>query len=190
MGINPIRIMGNWDEGYALDIHTIKSTPIGQDMYGHMKYDTERSEMGELLYGFKYKGIYDNLQGILNLAKPFLDKWEALKTVDIVLPVPASKERDYQPAVEIAKSIAAYLNVSYTDEVLRKITEKQSKDMDRDKKEMRGAIIAVKKVKKPHTVLLVDDLYSTGETLKECVRVLKQDKKIGRIYVLTMTKTR
>ena len=24
MGINPIRIMGNWDEGYALDIHTIK----------------------------------------------------------------------------------------------------------------------------------------------------------------------
>ena len=55
---------------------------------------------------------------------------------------------------------------------------------------MRGAIIAVKKVKKPHTVLLVVDLYSTGETLKECVRVLKQDKKIGRIYVLTMTKTR
>jgi competence protein ComFC len=61
MGINPIRIIGNWDEGYALDIHTITSTPIGQDIYRHMRYDTKRSEMGELLYGFKYKGIYENL---------------------------------------------------------------------------------------------------------------------------------
>jgi predicted amidophosphoribosyltransferase len=59
--------------------------------------------------------LWVNYTPAVTLAKPFLDKWEILKTVDIVLPVPASKERDYQPAVEIAKSIAAYLNVSYTD---------------------------------------------------------------------------
>lgn len=29
MSINPIRIYGNWDEGYALDIHTKYSNPIG-----------------------------------------------------------------------------------------------------------------------------------------------------------------
>ncbi len=29
--INPIKLSGNWTEGYALDIHTIDSTFIGYD---------------------------------------------------------------------------------------------------------------------------------------------------------------
>lgn len=190
MSINPITIKGNWDEGYALDIHTISSDPIGEDVYGHMQYSTVRSEMGELLYKFKYKGKYDILQNILDLAKPFLDHWSVLNSVDIILPVPPSTQRIYQPAVEIAQAIAEYLNISFSDKILQKITDGKSKDMTRSNKNLTGSIIALLKAKKPHEILLVDDLYSTGATLEECVRVLRQDELLKRIYVLTMTKTR
>jgi len=147
MSISPIKLVGNWDEGYALDRHIISSTPIGEDIYGHMQFDTKRSEMGELLYWFKYKGKYDNLDKILDLAKPFLDEWMVLKNVDIILPVPPSKQRNYQPATEIAQAIAEYLNIYFTDEVLIKVTNEQSKNMDKSQKDLHGSIITTKKPK-------------------------------------------
>ena len=55
MTINPIRLVGNWTEGYSMDVHTIRSIYLGVDEYGHSKYDTTRSEIGELLYQLKYK---------------------------------------------------------------------------------------------------------------------------------------
>lgn len=50
--IHPIPLYGVWDIGYALDVHTIKSIPIGEDAYGHLHFDNTRSEIGELLYQF------------------------------------------------------------------------------------------------------------------------------------------
>jgi len=40
MGINPIRLIGNWDDGYALDKHILQSILLGEDNYGHMLFDT------------------------------------------------------------------------------------------------------------------------------------------------------
>lgn len=155
-----------------------------------MHFETKRSELGELLYGFKYKGEYNNLKKIMDEITPFLDEWSVLKTIDILMAVPPSIQRPFQPVTEIAKAMAMYLNVSITDQVLQKITNEQSKNMDRNHKDLSGSIISTKKAKRPFNMLLVDDLYSTGGTISECVRILKQDKNLQKIYVLTMTKTR
>lgn len=190
MKINPIKLIGEWDEGYALDRHTISSIPLGEDVYGHMQFETRRSELGELVYGLKYKGKYNDLQNIMDGIKPFLDEWSVLKTIDVILPVPPSIQRQYQPVTEIAQAIATYLNVSFTDQVLRKSSDEQSKNMERDNKELSGTIISIKKAKRPFNILLVDDLYSTDGTITECVRILRQDPNLQQIYILTMTKTR
>ncbi len=47
--IHPKRISGSWDEGYVLDLHTISSTLIGHNEFGHPEFDTVRSELGELV---------------------------------------------------------------------------------------------------------------------------------------------
>ncbi len=53
--INPKKIKSDQFEGYTLDIHTISSDFLGYDGYGHAQFDTQRSEMGELLYRLKYQ---------------------------------------------------------------------------------------------------------------------------------------
>ena len=190
MKINPLEIVGNWDKGFVLDKHIISSTPKGENVYGHMEYETVRTELGELVFQLKYRNRYECIDKILEAIEPFLDNCLELNEVDIVIPVPPSKIRDFQPVEELACAVAEYLNVSYTNEVLEKVITEQSKDMSRIEKSLSGSIIKRLNATKPHTVLLIDDLYSTGETLKECVKLLKTDPLLEKIYVLVMTKTR
>lgn len=192
MSINPIKLIGNWDEGYALDRHTVSSIPVGEDVYGHMQFHTVRSNMGELLFHFKYRNKHDSLDEIIQLAKPFVLNWRALKTVSAVIPAPSSNmNRMYQPAYEIAREIAELLDVRYFDNVLKKDTTICAKNLSGEQKhQINGSIIKLQEAKCPHNMLIVDDLYESGSTLRECVNVLRTDKNIKHIYVLTMTKTR
>lgn len=191
-GVNPINLPGIWNKGYALDTHTIYCIPIGENEYGHMQFDTKRSEIGELLYQFKYQNAYDNLNAIIDLVKPFLSRWEDLTTVTSVLPAPSSNHyRKYQPVFEITQEIASFLKINYYNDVLIKNTEIQAKNLAAGSKNLiSGTIIQSKKAIRKCDILLVDDLYDTGTTLTECVKVLRKDSNIGNIYVLTMTKTK
>jgi len=189
MGINPFEIDGNWNKGYVLDRHILKSVPKGENVYGHMQFDTTRTELGELLYQFKNQGKYDCINDIMELVKPFLDSWKELKEVDIVLPVPSTKFRSYQPSEEIAQEVAKHLNVNYLSNVLENVGSTQAKNIPKTKRSLKGSIKTTIKATKPHTILLVDDLFDTGSTISECVSVLKEDPKLKKIYVLAMTKT-
>ena len=63
-GINPIRLVGAWTEGYALDHHILSSTYMGEDVYGHPLFDTTRTKLGEMLFQFKYRYKHDQLDSI------------------------------------------------------------------------------------------------------------------------------
>lgn len=146
MSINPIKLLGNWDDGYAMDIHVISSDYLGIDGYSHPQYDNKRSDIGELLYQYKYKNVQKNIDKIIYLVIPFLDQWNVSKSVDIVISAPSSKKnREYQPAVEIARRIAKHLNIPFMDDVLRKETDEQSKNMEKSQKKLTGTIVAVKR---------------------------------------------
>jgi len=190
MSIKPIEIKGNWDKGFVLDMHVLKSTPKSENVYGYMEYDTVRTELGELVFQLKYRNMYNNIHKILDMIKPFLDDFAELKEVNVVLPVPPSKVRDYQPVEELARTIADYLGIACTGDVLENISIQQSKDMDKSTKCLKGSIVKKLDAKKPHTALLIDDLYCTGNTITECVSALRTDPLLNKIYVLIMTKTR
>ena len=184
MSINPIRLHGNWDEGWALDTHVVSSEHDGDDAF-----HTTRSRIGELTYQLKYRNV-NTIEEIVALAAIFFDKWEVLREVDVIMPAPPSKVRDIQPVFGIAHSIAEKYKITYRDDVLLKSSEAESKNMAGAKRLLTGSITVLKKTKKVRNILLIDDLYSTGATLRECVERLQQNYSAGKVYVVTMTRNK
>ena len=52
INLNPQEIHGNWRAGYALDFHTVSS-----HLLPDRTYDTERTEIGELVFQVKYRCV-------------------------------------------------------------------------------------------------------------------------------------
>ncbi len=189
--INPIRLHGKWDLGFALDTHVIESIPLGEDAYGHLRFESTRSPIGELLYQFKYNGRYDNLTEIVDTIKSFLSTQPEMQNIETILPVPPTKARSYQPTFEIAQALAKELKVFYCNDVLENYSQIEAKGLSADEKyQLVGAIVKKKPATRKHSTLLIDDLYQTGTTLNQCTSLLRDDPLVDKIYVLTITKTK
>ncbi len=185
--LNPTRIYGAWDEGVVLDNHMLKSVFLGYNENGKEKFENTRTEIGELIYKFKYQKDKSSLSKIIDLVKDILEKWNLKEKVDIIIPVPPSnKTRDYQPVFEIAREIAKVLDKECKTDILSKESNLQVKDGYN----ISGTIKQNKKLERKTNILIIDDLYSTGATLNEVCKTLKQDKNVGKIYCLVMTKTK
>jgi competence protein ComFC len=48
-------VKGPWTAGIGLDWHTTGSQLIGEDESGQLIFETQRSEIGELLYQLRYR---------------------------------------------------------------------------------------------------------------------------------------
>lgn len=185
--INPVRIYGTWDEGIVLDNHMLKSVFLGYDEKGKEIFENTRTELGELIYKFKYQHKKNSLEKIITLIRDILDKWNIKEKIDIIIPVPPSnKKRKYQPVFEIANAIAEYLEKENRTDIIFKENDIQAKDGNN----INGTIKQYKKLDKICNVLVIDDLYSTGQTLNEVCKVRREDINIKNIYCLVMTKTK
>jgi predicted amidophosphoribosyltransferase len=97
-----IEIRGRWKKGFAHDVHTLGSVYMGVDEYGHVRWDTTRSEMGELVYQLKYNGDTSAISKIVDL----LGKYKGLETMDAIIPIPSTnKSRVTQPVYAIAREL-------------------------------------------------------------------------------------
>lgn len=190
--INPILLRGLWKEGYALDHHTLSSEYLGVDEWGHDRFNTTRSDIGQLVYDLKYKSDISKADEIIDLIGPFLTNWDISNKIDCIIPIPPSKkERLFQPVIEISKRISAFLKKPVSFDLIEKSNSIQSKDLGTTEKDkIDGSITKNRTFKKVVSILLIDDLYQTGRTLNETARILKSDPNVQNIYVLTMTKTR
>ena len=103
--IRPMRIPGRWREGYVLDYHTIGSSFLGHDEYGHPVFDTKRTEVGELLFQLKYRSETSALDELAEAAAQFLASWDP--GIEIIIPVPPSRSyRPVQPVIALSEEIS------------------------------------------------------------------------------------
>lgn len=141
---NPLKLNGIWNEGYALDYHTVSSEYLGEDPFGNKIFDNTYTEVGNLLHRMKYNGKENHSFDILNLCIPFLDEWLKNKQIDCILPIPPSKERIAQPTIMIAEAIAKHYNIPCVNDVLHKNSKAPSKTMTKESKDLTGTIDVLK----------------------------------------------
>ena len=196
VNISPQKIVGVWDMGFVLDLHTKSSTLLGYDEFGHEVFDTKRSELGELLYKLKYKGDKSVLNDILNCVMEFLQmEWKIINSLNLIVPMPPSNtSRPTQPVIDLARGISSKTGIKLAEDALVKIKETpQLKDIHayQQRIDILGGVFKTKKsVTQGKTLLLLDDLYRSGATLNVASEVLHQQGDARAIYVLALTKTR
>jgi competence protein ComFC len=183
-------IIGAWRSGYALDLHTLTSTYVGDDEYGHPRFDTRRSELGDLLYQLKYNSDRTTVEKIAEAAAAFLGQWKP--GIDLLVPVPPSTARSAPPVALIAQSLSQRIGVPVIDCVKRIRDVQQLKDvsdLDERLKLLEGLHAVDKGAVNGRGVLLFDDLYRSGATLNAITKALYEGGA-KEVFALTITRTR
>ncbi|HAP67637.1 MAG TPA: hypothetical protein DCQ99_07645 [Nitrospinae bacterium] len=111
--------------------------------------------------------------------------------VHVPLHVKRLKERGYDQAYILAEGIGRGLNipVSYGNLVRTRYTAPQVSLSGSERMEnVKGAFLVIDTSGiKDKSILLIDDVFTTGATIKECVKVIKK-AGAGKVYVLTFAK--
>jgi len=187
----PRRLFDNWKEGFALDLHTLESIPLGYDEYGHLRFETRRSGIGEALYRLKYRRDISEVPNIAEAAREFLQLWQP--PVDILVPVPPSATRPVQPVIALATAIAEATKLPTVDAIERTRDAPQLKeiyDLDERLKVLDGLHRARPGTVKDKRILLFDDLYRSGATMNAISKALTETGGAVEVFVFAITRTR
>ena len=187
-----IELKGNWKSGYAFDLHSLYSLYLGDNGYGRPTYDTKRTVMGDAVYKLKYQYDKQQLLKIKDLLQDDPNFLAFIQNIDIILSIPPTIKRDFQPVTEIAKQIAKTFQKSFLENVLSSTNTQQMKNVPTEKKYKTisdTVTIDFSKLNKNLHYLIIDDLYDSGSTLKAYVDKFVQNG-YDKVSVFTLTKTR
>ncbi|MBC8204402.1 ComF family protein [bacterium] len=190
MNINPIKIEGNWRYGWALDLHTVESTLLPDG-----SFDTKRTDLGEFLYQIKYRSNINLIISVSVIAADFIRKLDVFPYLASIIPIPPSDlNRPFQPVFEITIELGKRLNlpapIDYLIKVRKTTPLKCLEDHNSRHDQLKDAFTVKDQRFKGKYVLLFDDIYRSGETLRSATEVLYNNGLVSRVFVLTLTKTR
>ncbi len=140
-----------------------------------------------LLFVFKFQPHITDIRGVLIdlFYEGFIQSEAFYRHVSkdaLIMPIPLSgakfRSRGYNQAALLAKGVAKKTQLHFLDGLKRvKHTESQvGKDREERKRNIRGALSLQKKLEpfiQGKTVFLVDDIVTSGATLREAAGVLK-----------------
>ena len=170
----------------------------------------------ELMYIFKYEGQIRELildykfneksymyKTFVNFLLKNKKIFENIKKYDKIIPVPISKkrykERGYNQSLLIAKEISMQISYETNNNIKLELVNncliktkniiEQSKLNKEDRQHNIQGVYTLKNgsILTNKSILLIDDIYTTGSTLNECSRVLQQAKP-NKIGVLVLAK--
>ncbi|WP_272699434.1 ComF family protein [Desulfovibrio sp. Fe33] len=166
--------------------------PPWDELYFHGPY---AGRMRELIIGYKFGNRYDRNRLLATLG---IEAFEArrARTPDAVVPVPLHGRRlawrGFNQSAEIARGLARRLKRPLLLDGLertRNTPPQTSFGFKERQTNIKGAFAANPDRVEGRRVLLVDDVYTTGSTLRECARTLLHAGCAG-VDVLVLARTK
>lgn len=193
MNVRAMKIPGRWRDGFALDFHSVSSTYLGDDEYGHPQFDTNRTELGELLYRLKYQSDTSVIAEIVDPIATFIESsWKP--SLELIIPVPPSRARSHQPVLLLAEALGKRLNIPVTTHCVRRVREipelKNVYDYDERLRLLEDAHTIDPSRVKDRRILLFDDLYRSGATMNAITVALYDQGSAAEVFALAVTRTR
>jgi ComF family protein len=144
---------------------------------------TRRSTVQSILHEIKYRGNTSTARYMGRMMGRSLEKAHPFNTIDAIIPLPLFPERErqrgYNQAALIAEGIAAIMMVPIRKDLLIRMhaTGTQTKRSRTERWEnVRSAFgLRVENALEGKTILLVDDVATTGATLEAAAQVLVRE---------------
>lgn len=143
-------------------------------------FDYGENAMSKLIKMFKYNyllEIADIFKKIITDAK-FNDTWSDFIIISVPLHARRERERGFNQSEIIAKLFAEKLGLGINKNLHRVIYTAQQAKLSGEQRRanLKNAFVFSSEGKAaPEKVLLVDDVFTTGATMQECARVLKNN---------------
>jgi len=172
--------------------HKFTDSNLITDFYSHLIFEKE-SEIQTLIHSLKYKGkfLVGQMLGMLiaKEARNKINSWHC----DVIIPIPLhplkKATRGYNQAYFISKGISKTLGLPILKNGIKRIkmTKTQTKlNAIQRKENMHGAFkIRRKNIIHNKNILLVDDVITTGATVKECAKSLVKNNA-SKVFALSV----
>ena len=154
-----------------------------------------KGEIRKLILDYKFNNKKYLYLLFSNILADVLYEYIKEITIDYIVPVPISfnryKERGYNQSYLISKRISQTLHIKLLrfSLIKTKNNKRQSELCEKDRVDNVKNVYKVfrKNLLKNKVVLLIDDIYTTGNTLNECSKILKK-ANVSTIIALTIAK--
>ena len=150
--------------------------------------------LSEIIRYFKYRD-FQKLGPIL--AEKLTAKYSTLfgkAKIDIIIPVPLHsyrlKTRGYNQAEILVRELSNHFKIPFQNDIIYDINIKPSQiTLSKNKRQTNvEGVFFVKKDLEGNRIILVDDIFTTGSTVKACCESMQQ-KNAEKLLVITLSKT-
>jgi len=146
----------------------------------------------KIIFKIKYEGVFDAINELIEMAFEIRELYLPEGTMITFVPMFKGKEkiRGFNQAELIAKKLGKTTGKEVSS-LLEKIKDTSSQiELDKEERlaNVKNSFQIKEKTICPNNILLVDDVWTSGATMKECAKILKR-AGAKRIFGFTLART-